>query len=264
MKFAVAQLQEGSAGDRMITADDFVIVLDGATSFDPEMPDAGTYVGVLGNYLRERLCASVEDLRAALADSIRATADELELIPGRAPSSTVAIARLHRGSIETLLLGDSQIVVGGSSGSLTVVTDGRLSALDLDESREYRRRLGAGSGYDDTHGRLLELLQRKQRQFRNRLGGYWIAEADTNAADYAISSFHPVEDVAWLALATDGAADRFATLDISWTHVAGSDSDGLARLLAECHRWEAENDPGGKLVPRAKPHDDKTVVVATR
>ncbi len=44
MKFAVAQLQEDSAGDRVITADDYVIVLDGATSFDPGVPEVGTYV----------------------------------------------------------------------------------------------------------------------------------------------------------------------------------------------------------------------------
>lgn len=42
---------------------------------------------------------------------------------------------------------------------------------------------------------------------------------------------------------------------------ARCDVDGLNRLLSECHRWEAEDDPDGRLLPRAKRHDDKALVV---
>ncbi len=260
MRFAVAQLQEESAGDRVITADNCVIVLDGATSFDPDMPDVGAYVDALGSELCERLCASSENLRDILAESILATADKLGLVPGRAPSSTVAIARQRHGTIQTLLLGDSHIVVGGRSDSHTV-TDDRLARLDLDEVREYRRRLSAGNGYDDTHRRILQSLQRKQCQHRNRLGGYWIAEADPNAAEHAIGTDLRADTIPWLALATDGAVDCIAALRIPWAEVARCDADGLNRLLSECHRWEAEDDPGGLLLPRAKRHDDKALVV---
>ncbi|MEU6561810.1 hypothetical protein [Nocardia nova] len=263
MKFTVAQLQEDSAGDRVIAADDYVVVLDGATSFDPDMPEAGTYADVLGSELSERLSSSAGNLRAILAEAIRGTAGKLSLVPGYAPSSTVAIARHHRGVIDTLLLGDSYIVVGSSSDSYTVVTDSRLAQLNLDESREYRLRLSAGSGYDNRHRRILRSLQRKQCSHRNRSGGYWIAEADPNAAEYAISSEYRVEDVPWIVLATDGATDCLAALDISWLQVAQSDADGISDLLGECHRWEEEDDPTGCLAPRAKQHDDKTLVVVT-
>ncbi|WP_036497065.1 protein phosphatase 2C domain-containing protein [Nocardia aobensis] len=262
MKLATAQLQESSAEDRVFTACDYAIVLDGATSFDPDAPGAGAYVDALGRRLRDRLTAQVE-LRTVLADAIRTVAEDLALVPGHAPSSTVAIVR-HRGNtIETLLLGDSLIVVGGPNDSYTVITDDRLSRLDLDESRTYRQRLRAGSGYDDDHREILRALQRRQREHRNRPDGYWIAEADPTAADHAISGSYQADDVPWIALATDGAANCLAALHLPWSHLAGYDADSLQRLLTECHRWEAEDDPNGRIEPRAKRHDDKTLVIAT-
>jgi hypothetical protein len=33
----------------------------------------------------------------------------------------------------------------------------------------------------------------------------------------------------------------------------------LAALLGSADRWEAETDPDGQVLPRAKRHDDKTI-----
>jgi hypothetical protein len=49
-------------------------------------------------------------------------------------------------------------------------------------------------------------------------------------------------------------------LGISWAAIAQVAPDELAGQLAELHRWEHEVDPGGAQLPRAKRHDDKTVV----
>lgn len=264
MKLRVAQLQESSAADRVIADDDYVVVLDGATSFVPgDVPDVGVYVDTLGNELRERLCDTTGELRRILADSIWATADQLDLLPGHSPSSTVAILR-HRGTVlETLLLGDSTIVVGDVRGSYMVATDNRLAELDLPETHRYRRRLIGGSGYDDTHRDILRSLQDNQQRYRNRANGYWIAEADPVAAEHAITSIHSAADVSWSVLATDGASERIGAVGFSWDRIARSDIDDLNGLLTECHRWEAEADPDGRVAPRAKRHDDKTLVVVT-
>lgn len=102
----------------------------------------------------------------------------------------------------------------------------------------------------------------KQLRYRNRPNGYWIAEADPIAAEYAVTSTHHTADIPWMVLATDGAAERISAVGFSWDQVAACNSDSLNRLLERCHRWEAETDPNGRLAPRAKRHDDKTLVVA--
>jgi hypothetical protein len=38
------------------------------------------------------------------------------------------------------------------------------------------------------------------------------------------------------------------------------DADHLHRCLEQLHEWEADRDPDGRLLPRSKRHDDKTLV----
>lgn len=256
-----AQLQEGSAEDRLFITDRAVVVLDGATSHDPDYPSAHEYVDSLGNELCGRLTSS-SNLSDVLATAIESTAERLCLHPGgRAPSSTVAIVRTDAGSVETLVLGDSSVVIGYSDGTQEVISDERLDALDFQESQLYRERLQAGHGYDSDHFSLLRSLQRKQRQHRNRHHGYWIAEADPEAAHQSITRRYPAERVDWAILATDGAVDPLTSLRISWEEVAGLDDHGLAQLLGRTHQWEADTDPDGVQLPRSKRHDDKTIAI---
>ncbi|MCX4095078.1 protein phosphatase 2C domain-containing protein [Nocardia sp. alder85J] len=260
MNVVTAQLQESSAEDRIATTTSGVVVLDGATAHDPMMPTSGGYVDLLCDQLRQRL-NSPDGLQAILSSAIESTADALQIRPGTAPSSTVAIVRLRHDAIETLLLGDTPIVIGWTDGSQSILTDNRLAALDLPESREYRARLAAGGGYDRRHHDLLTALQSRQRQWRNREDGYWIAEADPTAAEHAIVSRDPVSSVSWIVMATDGAANMLAPLGFSWEQLARLDTSALNDFLSDCHEWEAHHDPDGQLQPRSKRHDDKSVAI---
>ncbi|MBF6268803.1 hypothetical protein [Nocardia farcinica] len=118
-----------------------------------------------------------------------------------------------------------------------------------------------GTGYDDVHRRLLRELQERQREQRNRPGGYWIAEADPSAAAHAIWLDIPPNSVSWLVAATDGAREPIQSLGIPWTDIAQQSADELGALLRTCHSWEAETDPDGRILPRSKRHDDKTLAV---
>lgn len=261
MKVYSAQLQEGSAEDRLFIADRGVIVLDGATSHDPACPSAHEYVDTLGLELFERL-PSPDDLADVLSAAIESTAKKLQLHPGgQAPSSTVAIVRIETDWVETLVLGDSSVVVGYTDGTRDVISDERLDALGIRESQLYHERLQTGGGYSPQHFDLLRSLQHKQRQHRNRANGYWIAEADPAAAFEAIVKRYPADRVDWVALATDGAAKPLATLQYSWHEVARLGNRDLAQLLDRCHQWEADTDPSGRLQPRSKRHDDKTIAM---
>lgn len=254
---ASAQLPEPPAGaDRLFIAPNAVIVLDGASAFGPANPDPATYVDRLGEHLRSTLTTDTRaDLTAALADAIAATAFELELTPGLAPSSTVAIARWVDGRVDLLVLGDSQITT-----PFGILRDSRLDKIGMAQRAAYRSRLAEGHGYDDAHRSLLVALQTEQAKHRNQPSGYWIAEADPAAAGRAIIQAHPSADLPWIVLATDGA---YGPLDhLGFDVSKSSTASELVELLARCERWEAEQDPEGRALPRSKRHDDKTVALA--
>lgn len=256
-----AQLQEGSAEDRLFITDRAVVVLDGATSHDPDYPSAHEYVDSLGDELCRHLSSS-SALSDILATAIESTAERLCLHPGgRAPSSTVAIVRTEADMVETLVLGDSSVVIGFSDGTQDVISDERLDALDFRESQLYREHLQAGHGYNSDHFAVLRSLQRKQRQHRNKHHGYWIAEADPAAAHHSITRSYPADRVNWAVLATDGAVEPLRPLHVSWEEVARLDDHGIAQLLVRTHQWEADTDPEGIRLPRSKRHDDKTIAI---
>lgn len=246
-----------SGDDRAFVTSNAVIVLDGASAFAARDVPASTYAEHLGSTLAALVDGSDEPLTALLADAIKTTAATLDLTPGgRAPSSTVAVVRRRADTaIDVLVLGDSQVVLPGE-----IVRDDRLGPLASVERTAYRTRLENGHGYDDEHRRLLAALQAEQLQHRNRPGGYWIAEADPVAAEHALTRHLPPGKAPWCVLATDGAYKPMEHLGIDdWPTVAVSNVDGLSAVLRRCQEWEA-GDSGGRSLPRAKRHDDKTLV----
>jgi hypothetical protein len=138
-----------------IVTNEAVVVLDGASAFVPVPVPAATYADHLGRYLSSMLEATPDvDLTATLSAAIRSTAEQLRLRPGQSPSSTVAILRRKGSLVDLLALGDSVIVLPGE-----VITDDRIDQLALAARQQYRARLAAGHGYDDTHSDLLRELQ---------------------------------------------------------------------------------------------------------
>jgi len=98
---------------------------------------------------------------------------------------------------------------------------------------------------------------------RNTPGGYWIAEADPAAADRGITRSLPDSAITWAILATDGAADLIDHTHRPWPDIAHADTDQLTALLAQLNEWESITDPDGCALPRAKRHDDKTLVAVS-
>ncbi|MEJ3652530.1 PP2C family serine/threonine-protein phosphatase [Actinomycetes bacterium KLBMP 9759] len=239
-----------------------MIVLDGASAYDPATPSADQYVDALLAALVNSLDEPV-DLRAVLRDAIATASEHLGLTPGGGPSSTVLLLRNTRDWIEVAALGDSTAVIGLYDGTTERLTDDRLAGIATDLRVGYRERLRAGGGFDTGHRDKLGELQRAERAYRNATGGYWIAEADTAAADHAIVRRYRASDVIWWALATDGAQRGIDHHGIAWSDLSRASTEELAEQLEVLHQWEAQDDPNGEALPRAKRHDDKTLVVGS-
>ena len=263
---ATAQLPEPPHGaDRVIVTGNAVIVLDGASAFEPAGAPPGEYASHLGASIAAALAVAPEaTLASVVGEAISATAADLGLDDDAGcPSSTVVMARLAGGALDLLALGDSYIFYGTGPGTGTL-TDDRLAGLHLPQQRQYRERLAAGGGYDDAHRELLRALQRGQRRYRNRPGGYWIAAADPEAASRALTLTFPATAETWAVLATDGAVNTARHLGLDdWPALARSGPAALARLLRQCQDWEQDADPDGRQLPRSKPHDDKAIASLT-
>lgn len=257
MRVVTAQLPDiEHSADKIFVTDRAIVVLDGATAFVPVSVPASTYADFLGLRIRDGLTAQPEaDLSSVLAHAIWATATELDLQPGRSPSSAVSILRRSDDHVDVLVLGDSVVVLPDR-----VLTDDRIDQLNLKERQTYRDRLAQGNGYDDTHRQILRELQTVQTQHRNVSNGYWIAEAVPEAAHHAFTLIRPADAVPWAILATDGAYNPMVHLGLDdWLSVAQKNTQELAEILTRCEAWERDMDPNARDLPRAKRHDDKAI-----
>lgn len=246
------------------TTDTAAVVLDGASAFVPCSVDTGRYVDTLGAAIVDELHDQAADLRTVVRRAIDATTRTLDLQAGESPSSTVAVVRAVADTVDVFLLGDSPVIVGLTDGSQQRITDERIHATDTGERDAYRRRLAAGHGYDAEHRHLLAALQRKQVTRRNVPGGYWIAEAEPEAAIHAVTARFDLWHVAWAVLCTDGAERPLEHLGLAdWPTIASLNGAELRELLIRIHAWEIKYDPNGRALPRAKRHDDKTLCLVS-
>lgn len=260
MKVHAAQLAgDGRNADRLFATERAVILLDGASAFEPTDVDPGTYADALGRAIATQLDAeSGIPIATAVAQAITETTERMHLTPGRSPSSTVSVIRTRDGAADLYVLGDSPIYYGTATRNATLLDD-RLTAVGPAQHDAYAAALRAGHGFDDRHRAALAELQHVERQHRNTEPGYWIAETDPGAAHHALTITLAPDDITWAVMTSDGASDVLQHLGYDWTDIARHDAAQLAGLLARIHAWEERDDPHGRQLPRAKRHDDKTI-----
>jgi serine/threonine protein phosphatase PrpC len=221
--------------DRVFTTGSAIVVLDGASSSKPQHRDGGWYAEALGTALVRSLTAASEgSLQDALASAIVEVASA-EDRHDDAPSSTVAIARWRIDRLDVLVLGDSTVAVFTRDDGVTVLCDDRLEEVAAEERSEYQAQLRAGGGFGELHRENLKNLQSAQRTWRNRRGGYWIAEMDPAAAAQAITRSWPLADVSTVMLATDGMTDGITRYGSGTGHRQGRSSSVMG--LSSSSTW---------------------------
>lgn len=247
--------------DRFLVGDGFVAVLDGATSVAGDRShDPGWYAEQLAQAISETVPGG-GPLASAVSKAIGIVRDVHGLTAETAPTSTVALARWSDDAVEVYVLGDSFVVVLGTDGTETVHTDDRLDTVGVSERAAYRAHLAEGHGYGAEHRELLLALQDQQARRRNQPGGYWIAGAEPEAAAHGITTVTERSGVTALLLASDGVDPGRHPGATTWRDLADeARSYGPAPVLQDIHDAEAA-DPDGARWPRAKRHDDKTLVL---
>ncbi|SHE51269.1 protein phosphatase 2C domain-containing protein [Streptoalloteichus hindustanus] len=247
--------------DRVVVLPNAVALLDGATTLLPTEHDGGWYADRLAEALRPRLANEPEtDLADLLASAIGEVVAAHGLRPGESPSSTVALARWNEERVEGLVLADSP-VVAFTDGDTHVLADHRLARVPRPTTRWPRPR--PGGGFDDDHLAALVASARWVRTWRNREGGYWVAEADPAAAHRAVRASWPLSDVRAVVMASDGVScgvDEYGVFADWSALLACAERHGPEAVLDQVRAAEV-SDPDGQRWPRAKRHDDQSLAV---
>lgn len=214
--------EQGAPGrpteDRIVVLPNAVVVLDGVTSRNRP---PGQYVDQLAAELT-RLIDDHTPLRDLLAEAIGSTT-----APG---ASTVAITRWTADTIDALVLADSPVVAFGAHTH--VLQDTRLADL--------RPKVDYVPGW------------------KNRPGGYWVAEADPEAAHQALTATWPRAEIRSVIMATDGVSTGIDDYDLfTWEDLLHKSPQSVLDEIREAER----SDPKHIKWPRYKTHDDQTLAI---
>ncbi|WP_053739568.1 protein phosphatase 2C domain-containing protein [Nocardia sp. NRRL S-836] len=215
-----------STEDRIRVLPNAVVVLDGVTSRRPPDRNGGWYATQLADELGRLLDAETA-LTDLLAQAIANLAERHDLVPGDSPAATAAIVRWNDEKIDALVLCDTPVVAFGRTTE--VVEDTRLADLRPDP----------------------DILR-----WKNKPGGYWVAEADPEAGRQALTASWPRSAVEKVVVATDGVSCGVSEYGLfSWEELAELPlADALDRIRAA-----ERGDPEHTRWPRYKTHDDQAI-----
>jgi hypothetical protein len=238
-----------------------VVLLDGAGIPGAELlcrHGVGWYTHRLGGALLGRLSGGGgPSLVGVLAEAIDQLAGEhrsiCDLADPSSPQATVAVLRVASEHADYLLLADSHLLLGRTTGEgPEVITDER----EVTVRRECTARLvGLEPGSPD-HEVALDACTEEFRSRRNQAGGYWIAKDDPQAAEEAVTGTFPLADLTDVALLSNGVTRLVDPYGLAtWTTLLERcRTEGPGAILEELRGHEADV---------SETHDDATVAHIT-
>lgn len=250
--------------DFFLVSPEVAVVIDGA-GLPPDL-ESGCRHGVAWFARRagSRLFAAASaPERAGLAECLRQALIEVagehadcDLAHPHTPSATVVATRIEADRLEYLVLCDSTLVLEYDD-RVEAITDDRLERLIKLHSAD----VDVHPAGTPEHAEAFKAFVGKIRHSRNRPGGFWVASAQPDAADEAITGTVDLAALRGAALLTDGATRPVDLFGVqSWDQLAGTlRTGGPATLLAEVRVVE-ETDTAAERWPRNKVYDDATAV----
>ena len=181
---------------------------------------------------------------------------------GASPSSTVSVLRWDDETVEAYVLADSPIVILLRDGTHMVLTDDRIYRVAAGIRADRDQILKQGKGFGAELGSVQKEARGVLGSARNTAGGFWVAEADADAAVQGYRARWSREDVAEAIVCSDGFS---AAVDIygvypSWAALfEDARRCGLGHVAEQISAAEAA-DPRGQRWHRNKYDDDVTAV----
>lgn len=254
-------------------------VLDGVTGINdrrllPGPTDAAWFVGqvqdALTTLLSDQSRRPIDALMTQLVEALRARQDAGWLLPDGAaesetPAASFALFRQLDRQVEIARLGDCLVLVERMDGTVCLLDDPALSAIEADLKARIVALRSRGIGDATAILREMTPTLRDIRRRRNVAGGYGVLTGDDACLDLLQVNRFEADSLRSILLVSDG---YYRLVDV---YGAMSAADLLRRtaeagaeaLLAELRAIEAA-DPAGIRHPRLKIADDATALLLRR
>lgn len=180
------------------------------------------------------------------------------------PACTVAEMHVRGDQIVLTVMADALIVVR-AQGKVTLLRDGRVSAIDERHVGIFRQLLEKGHTVEEARHQLAPLLKEQQRHI-NQPDWYYVFANDPVASEQILRYSLPASQVDAVLLCSDGYSRIWDTVGIVATPEELLDrtlAEGPGPLMRELRERESVPD-SLRLYPRLGEHDDASVVVVSR
>lgn len=245
-------------------------VLDGVTA--PDGLETGCVHGPAwyARQLVTHLTGAIDDAPAAPLAKVLATAIErvmrdhpmCDLANPSTPAATVCLLRDAGTELEYLILCDNSLIIDTGTETALLVDDRFARAVQQIRTDYLVGDVPIGS---EAHQARVRAASTRKRELTNTPGGYWIAAANPEAAEHAVTGRLPLRGqgaVRRAVLLTDGAScavDVFGLYD--WNTLLDLVTDRGPQELIRQVRLAETADFDGHAQPRFKSHDDATVAL---
>jgi hypothetical protein len=238
--------------DRIFTTDNAVILLDGATQYEQRTYDGGWIAENAGKRIQAGL---IDDPGVNLVDLVEQVIVDLVgdygLVPGDAPSTTLALLRLGEGVVDALVIADSPVLIKRNDGELIEVRDSRLDRIVAQNPRP--------PGLADRSDPDWERRYRAIESQRNQPGGFWTIAASPQAAREAVTYSMGLGEFEAALLMSDGVSILHDVYEPGgWASGFDRFVDDPSAAIEQTVALEAA-DPHATRWPRSKQHDDKAI-----
>jgi hypothetical protein len=211
------------------------------------------------------ICHILEEGIGALNEDFGSFADIDSLSKLDRASAAIAISRRNGSTIETFVLGDTEINIRKKSGELETLVDEKIEVLDnqvmnmIFNNRDRKDKI-AYNGYTDEE---LEVL-RKNRMKMNSEDGYYILEHDPLAIRHGIYREYKLSEIDDMLFMSDGFSaiyNKYRKLSLNDLFIECQEK-GLDHILSRIRHIE-KADPEFKKYKRLRQHDDATALYVT-
>lgn len=208
--------------DRAYTCDDFIFVLDGATSLvKDQYSDFATDAEWCSNwwyeYLKDALCDMSKDIPDILKEGVVLSTKEFKEISNNieledCPCTTVSIVRRRNGLLEIYALADSPILLRSKAGRYLIVED------TLNNVNEEFNIMRIKNISDTDNVSMVEARQShpeiiyRNVAIKNRFGGYYVLSNSIEAIEHGVYNYIEEPLIDKVIILSDGYSQVYDTI----------------------------------------------------
>lgn len=258
--------------DAFLVSKHYACVIDGAsgltkTHISDSSSDTAWFVSRLIHHIEHELDDACS-LCSIVETACRKTQKEFHAIGGSKldlidhPGAVIAFIRVLKGRLEYYILGDCECLVVFDDGSLSILRDERVDALDqkaIEIGKEIQKKKGISFKECRSYYQHQLIENRKLKHQKN---GYYVLDDTLKGVHHALMGWMPTDTIKHIALLSDGFAQYYRLFNL-----ADDEIDFMKQLndyeivdMYEALKKAQDEDVDFNDYPRFSHSDDATLI----